>query len=78
MVGRTKRKEFQFLKDRLWQRLNGWSNKLLSCAGKATLIQAVALVIPIYALSCFKFPRGFVQNLNMMIARFWWGDRLDK
>ena len=78
MVGRAKRKKFQSLKDRLWQKINGWSSKLLFCAGKAILIQVVAQAIPIYAMSCFTFSKAFVHDLNMLIARFWWGNSMDK
>ena len=73
MVGRSKR-EFSKLKDRMWQRLQGWRSKLLSNAGKATLIQAMVQAIPIFAMRCFKFPKSFVHELNMLMARFWWGN----
>ena len=31
-----------------------------------------------YAMSCFKFPKSFVNELNMIISKFWWGARWDK
>ena len=55
MIGKSRRKEFQSLNERLWQHFNGWSSKLLSCAGKAILIQAIAQAILLYVISCFKF-----------------------
>ena len=78
MVGRAKKRKFQSIKDRMWKRLRGWQGKLLSAAGKATLIKAVVQAIPLYAMSCFKFPKSFVHDLNMIIARFWWGSGREK
>ena len=38
------------------------------------MIQVVGQSIPMYAISCFKLPRGFIHELNMMLVGFWWGD----
>ena len=38
----------------------------------------VAQAIPIYAMCCFKFPKSFVNDLNMIISKFWWGAGGDK
>lgn len=27
---------------------------------------------------CYKFPNEFVHELNMVLARFWWGGNEDK
>ena len=78
MVGRAKKKEFQALKERLWHRMQGWQSKLLSLASKAVLIQAVAQAIPLYSISCFKFPKYFVHDLNIILAKFWWGSKGEK
>lgn len=51
-VGREKTKVFQFLKERVWQRIQGWKEKLLSKAGKEVLIKEVAYAIPTYAMVC--------------------------
>ena len=42
MVGRSKNRAFQSLKDRVWKRIQGWKEKVLSKGGKEVLIQAVA------------------------------------
>ena len=63
--GKLKQRVFQAMKERIWQRLQGWLDKLLSYAGKAVLIQAVAQATPLYCMNCFKFPKGFIYELNM-------------
>ncbi|OMO58663.1 reverse transcriptase [Corchorus capsularis] len=66
--------EFRYIKDRLQKRISGWRSKIFSSAGKAVMIRAVAQAIPVYLMSVFLFPKSFVQELNAMISRFWWGD----
>lgn len=45
---------------------------LLSQAGREVLIKVVANVIPLFAMSCFKFPRKTCDSLDGAIAKFWW------
>ena len=47
---------------------------MISQARKAILIQSVGQSIPIYMMSCLLFPKGFIQEINMILAGFWWGD----
>ena len=75
VVGRAKRRAFHEIKDRVWRRLQGWKEKLLSQAGREVLIKAVIQAIPSYAMSCFKFPAGLCAELSSMVARYWWGQR---
>ncbi|CAL2228878.1 unnamed protein product [Prunus armeniaca] len=61
-----------FIRERIKKRLEGWKSSFLSLAGKETLIKAVAMAIPAYAMMCFKFPAGLCQEVNNDIAKFWW------
>ena len=75
IVGRAKRRAFNEIKDRVWRRLQGWNEKLLSQAGREILIKAVIQAIPTYAMSCFKLPAGLCADISAMATRFWWGQR---
>lgn len=52
-VGRKKKRAFQHLKDRLRQKINSWSIRVLSLGGKEVFIKAVLQAIPIYTMACF-------------------------
>ena len=73
MVGRSKERAFSSLKDRIAKKLQGWNEKFLSKAGREVLIKAIAQSIPTFTMSCFRLPKGFCDDVNAMIAKFWWG-----
>ena len=47
---------------------------MLSGVGKAIMLQTVAQAIPFYVMSYFRLSKSFLHELNMILARFWWGD----
>ena len=77
-VGRKKKASFNFIKERVWRKLQGWEEKLLSQAGRKILIKAVVQAIPTYTMSCFKLPIGLCNELESLIRKFWWGQRGDR
>ena len=77
-VGRRKKASFNFIKEKVWRKLLGWEEKLLSQAGREILIKAVVQAIPTYTMSCFKLPLGLCNELESLIRKFWWGQRGDR
>jgi hypothetical protein len=69
------RRVFSDLKGKIWDRLNGWKEKFLSQAGKEVLLKAVIQAIPTYTMSVFQLPKTLCQEINSMMARFWWGHK---
>ena len=76
-VGRGKKASFDYIKERVWRKLQGWESKLLSPTNREVLIKSIIQVIPTYAMSCFKLPIGLCDDIKAMIRRYWWGQKGD-
>ena len=51
--------------------------KILPHAVREVLIKSVIQAIPTYTMNCFKFPKGLVKELEVLIRKFWWGNNGD-
>ncbi|XP_024010299.1 uncharacterized protein LOC112085326 [Eutrema salsugineum] len=71
----SKKKVFSFVHDRLSNRVNNWSARLLSKGGKDIQIKSVAQAVPTYVMSCFLLPKGVTDKLRSAIANFWWSSK---
>ena len=78
LVGRHKKASFDYIKERVWRKLQGWEEKLLLQAGREILIKAVVQAIPTYTMCCFKLPLGLCHEIEGLIHKFWWGQRGDR
>jgi exonuclease III len=74
LVGRSRIREFQNIKEKVIKRVNDWKAKFLSQAGKEVLIKAVIQAIPAYSMSIFLLPKMLCSELNGIMQKFWWGD----
>lgn len=72
LVGRSKKAVFRYLKDRVIQKIKGWSSRLLSRAGKLVMLKNVVQSIPAYAMSCFLIPKSICQEIQKVMNAFWW------
>ena len=70
-VGRGKKACFTQLKERIWAKMQGWKEKLLSQAGNEVMIKVVVQAIPMYSMSVFKLPIGQCKDIEAMIRKFW-------
>ncbi|XP_024200296.1 uncharacterized protein LOC112203585 [Rosa chinensis] len=77
-VGRSKSAIFAYLKEKLSKKLIGWKTKILSSAGKETLIKAVAQTMPLYTMNCYLLPKGLCDEFHQLCASFFWGDTDEK
>lgn len=74
-MGKSISKTFAYLMDRVWKRIHGWKEKMLSKAGKEILIKAIAEAIPTYAMSCFDLTKTLCDDICSMICRYWWSQQ---
>uniref|UniRef100_A0A803PBX2 CCHC-type domain-containing protein n=1 Tax=Cannabis sativa TaxID=3483 RepID=A0A803PBX2_CANSA len=71
-VSARKREDFNFIKTKVLNRLEGWKAKCLSQAGRLTLIKSVLQSIPCYTMSAIRLPVSLCKELDSIVARFWW------
>lgn len=76
MLGKSKYQYFSKLKEKVCNKLHCWKSRLFSSGGKEVLIKAVAQAIPTYAMSVFKLPSTLCDDIQKVIAKFWWGSNV--
>uniref|UniRef100_A0A803PL40 Reverse transcriptase zinc-binding domain-containing protein n=1 Tax=Cannabis sativa TaxID=3483 RepID=A0A803PL40_CANSA len=77
LFSRSKKKDFQFLKTNLCNRLEGWRMKTLSTIGRMVTIKSVDMAMPLYTMSSCKIPTTSCQELDAIVRKFWWKGNLD-
>ena len=77
-VGKGKKANFNYIKEKIWRKLQGWEGKLLSQAGREVLLKSIIQAIPTYSMGCFKIPIGLCHEIEALIKKFWWGQRGDR
>ena len=65
--------DFNFVLDRVKQKLAGWKVNLLSLAGKAVLVQTSTSTIPAYTMQCSFLPDRILQGVDRVNRNFLWG-----
>lgn len=69
-VGKSKKEIFSYLREMMVKKMNGWSEKALSKAGKEVLLKVVAQAVPTYAMSCFKLPVSLCREFSSLMVNF--------
>lgn len=63
-IGRGKMSTFNFLLERIDQKLQGWRNQTIYKAGKITLLKTAAQVIPNFWMSLLLVPMGICEGIE--------------
>jgi len=71
ILGRLKKAVFTGIKERVWKKLRGYKQKLLSSLGKEIILKAIAQAIPTYAMSIFRLLETFLDEIHAILAKFW-------
>lgn len=72
LVGKSRKKVFNFVKERVWRKVQDWSHKILSKAGKTVMVKNVGQSIPSYAMSCFMLPKSLCTEIERLLNGYWW------
>ena len=75
--GPSKVNTLRYIKARLQNKVVGWRNNFLSPAGKEVLLKAVAMAHPNFSMSCFLLPKTTCQQIEVVMADFWWRNSKD-
>ena len=59
--------------EKIQGRLATWKAKVLSRAGRLTLIKSVLNTLPVYYMSMFKMPKSVASKIVAIQRRFFWG-----
>ncbi|XP_060959266.1 uncharacterized protein LOC133030514 [Cannabis sativa] len=78
IIGRNKKIILGFIKNKVISRINSWEGKFLSRAGKEILIKTVLQSLPTYAMSVFLLPIGTCDEIESLMANFWWKTKSSK
>ena len=69
-MGRGKKASFNYIKERVWRKLQDWDGKLLSQAGREVLIKAVIQAIPTFAMGVLSSLWAFVMRSKLWSRSF--------
>ena len=69
---------FNFVIERIQNKLAGWRSKLLSKAGKLILVKAAASPIADYSMQCHALPIKVCNAVDKLIRNFLWGSSGEK
>lgn len=72
LVGRSKKRVFNYLKEKATKKIQEWRAKPISQGGKTVLIRNVAHVISTYSMSCFLLPKTLCHEMEQLYNNYWW------
>jgi len=75
--GRLQRRDFEFLEEKINQRLATWHHKLLNKVGLLTLVRSVLNSIPNYYMQVAWLPRSTCEAIDRMARNFLWNGGSD-
>lgn len=60
--------------EKIMSRINHWSSRLLSFAGRSQLIKSVPFSLTNYRLQCFPLPKKVIKKIEAICRTFLWSD----
>ena len=69
---------FKYIIEKVKDATQGWKKNFLSHGGKEILLKAMALAMPIFTMNIFRLPKEICNEINAILANFWWGQEIRK
>ncbi|PKU61440.1 Putative ribonuclease H protein [Dendrobium catenatum] len=69
---RLKKRDYQFLLDKSLKKLNSWSNKFISLAGRMVLVNSVYVNFPVFISSHSLIPLGVLKEFEKLCRDIIW------
>ena len=73
IAGKSKTNTFKGVRENITKKVTGWKEKFISQAGREILIKTITQAVPSYTMSIFKIPKQICEDINSVLARYWWG-----
>eukprot|EP00253_Pinus_taeda_P025127 PITA_25127 len=67
-----RKQDWNWLVEKIEQRISHWSFKWLSRAGRLTLINSILQAIPVFWATLTWIPKGVLQKIKQICSRFMW------
>ncbi|KAL4318371.1 hypothetical protein GQ457_18G011690 [Hibiscus cannabinus] len=77
-VGKNKTNTFDFINEKVDDRVLGWTKRLLFFGGREIFLKFVAQALPLYIMSCYLLPRTMTDRITSSMRRYWWSGKLSK
>lgn len=71
-LNRSKTESLKFVKEKVQNRVLGWSEAMLSQAGREVLIKSVAQSVPTYAMGVVRIPDELCTGMENCFNKFFW------
>lgn len=72
-ISHRRTESFNFIKEKLLNRLQGWKDSSLSWASRTVPIKSVFSIIPNCFMQSILLPKATIDNITKIIRDFWWG-----
>lgn len=77
-LGRKKKGDFQFIIDKVHEKILAWSSFRLPQPVKVVLIQSVLLSNASHVMRCLKLLAYVTNKIDSLVARFFWANKGEK
>ncbi|XP_056698590.1 uncharacterized protein [Spinacia oleracea] len=77
-LGKKKKEDFQFIIDKIQNKVLAWSSLHLSQSMKVILIQSILISVVSHVMRCMKVPASVTNKIDALVTRFFWAGKGNK